>query len=132
MAESWSSQARTVVADWQERAWGDLAVSMGLGWAPQRAFAAMSPAPVPDDLTSVERMRSGMGDDIVPQASWDSVEVTRNDYLNRYLVDPPTHYESRLLHSTLSHHLDFALEQLASTPWTLPYRPSSLHCPPET
>lgn len=122
MAEAWSDQAKKTVTDWQERSWGDLAISMGFGWAPKRAFEAMSP-PVPSGDLVVDTMRNDLGSDLVADRDRSSADITTRTYLAKYLTNPPTPYESPLLYSTLTHHLDIALEAMAATPWKLAHEP---------
>jgi hypothetical protein len=100
-----------------------LATSMGLGWKPERAFEVMSPAPLPDDLITADRMRSDLGDDIVAGADWASVSVTMREYEEKYFADPPTRYEVSLSYSTLAYELDGAVKTLSATNQALPYRP---------
>jgi hypothetical protein len=123
MPTQWSERARKRVNGWQESDWGEVASSMGLGWKPERAFEALSPPPLPDDLITVDRMRRDVGDDIVPDGDWASVAATMKDYKDRYLVDPPTRFEMSLSYSTLAYELDGALETLTGLNVVLPYRP---------
>ena len=104
------------------REWRELANSMGLGREPDRAFEALSPAPIPDDLITTDRMRRDLGDNIVAHADWASVAITMRN-IEEYFIDPPTRYEVPLSYSTLAYELDVAVEALTAAHQTLPYRP---------
>ena len=64
MTAQWSEPAKKRVTGWQHTEWRELANSMGLGREPDRAFEALSPAPIPDDLITTDRMRRDLGDNI--------------------------------------------------------------------
>jgi len=123
MPNPWSEQATKRVTGWQERDWGMLAISMGLGWKPEQVFAAMSPSPLPTDLISSDRMRRDLGDDIVADPNWASLAVTMRDYQDKYLVNVPTRYEILPYYSALAYELDGAVDAIAAANQELPYHP---------
>jgi hypothetical protein len=102
MESQWSNRARSVVSEWQERAYGKLAEDLGWGWNPQRAFNHFSTpqAAKSDYRLSVERLRNNLGDDYDPGMSWQEFEKGWNEYKeNCYYIDPPTKYENASIYS---------------------------------
>ena len=123
MPQEWSDRARKVVTGWQERAYGDLGVDLGLGWAPMAAYERLARPLLPEERTSGAKAREMLGDDIVPGGDWDDFDCILAEYKRRYFVEPPTPYEEPNLSSCVAEHLDTVLDVLSTSEWTLPARP---------
>ena len=102
MAAQWSDRAISVVSEWQERAYGELAEDLGFGWDPLRAFQELSPpqAPAGDYRLSVARLRDSFGRNYLPTFDWQQVEKYWDEYKrNYYYVNLPTKYENPNIYS---------------------------------
>ncbi len=132
--EPWSDRARNRVAAWQERAWGEIALELGLGWQPRAAYLQLnSGLPSEEflaaerfiatlDPSMVERLRAGEGLADVEGVRRGHAEILES-YKKRYFVDPPTEYEDPNLHSVVVAHLDALLPVLLNMPYELPAKP---------
>jgi hypothetical protein len=102
MGGQWSDRARSVVSEWQERAYGELAEDLGWGWSPQRAFDKFATRQVAKDdyRLSVDRLKANFGSDYDPGLDWQEVEKGWNEYKEHYYyIEPPTKYEDASIYS---------------------------------
>lgn len=102
MGSQWSSRARSVVSEWQERLYGQLAEDLGWGWDPQRAFKHFStPQLAKDDYRlSVDRLRDIHGRGYYAEETWQEIERAWNEYKETYYhIEPPTKYEDAHIYS---------------------------------
>jgi hypothetical protein len=103
MVGKWSDRARSVVSEWQERAYGELAEDLGLGWNPKKVFDQFSTRQVSKDdyRLSVHRLKDVLGHDYDPGVSWEEIERAWQSYKeNFYYVDAPTQYEDASIYSS--------------------------------
>jgi hypothetical protein len=97
----WSDRARSLVSEWQERAWGQLAEDLGLGWQPAQAFERFASPRLAhsDHRLSVERLQSTLGQQL-PAAQRAELERSFTEYKKRYYdITPPTRFEDHSIYS---------------------------------
>jgi hypothetical protein len=118
MTGQWSDRATSVVSEWQERAYGELAEDLGFGWNPQRAFQQFSTpqAAEGDYRLSVDRLRDSFGHDYMAASDWQEVKKSLDMYKKKYYyVEPPTRYEDTSIYSNAAANLEMltsAIEQI--------------------
>jgi hypothetical protein len=93
-ATVWSDRAQMLVSEWQERAWGQLAEDLGLGWNPSQAFDRFATPRVAqsDYRLSVDRLQQTIGQKLSAAQRVD-IERTWDEYNKRfYDITPPTRW----------------------------------------
>lgn len=112
-----TGRARRLVANWQERAYGELAVEFGLGWQPRAAYDALNPPVTNDASDAIDFVGSMYGGSA--STDWGAWKYEIERTVEPHIPGPSAPFESVSFVIPASYYLSRVLD---SSIWE-PYRP---------